>query len=76
MQVSLSGQVLAVDGIPSKLAAAEDVGIEVLILPAGNRPVVEAMRPELRNGGVQLVFVETLREAAAVVMGSEAPEFA
>lgn len=65
-EVTLRGRVLPIGGLKEKLLAARMAHIEKVLVPAKNRPDVEALSREITKG-MEIVFVtsmeEVLREA-------------
>ncbi|MBG0775148.1 MAG: response regulator [Desulfovibrionaceae bacterium] len=68
-EFTLSGRVLPVGGIREKILAAQQAGARVAVFPRGNEAHVARMDPEVRNA-LELVFVDSLDEAAEVVLGA------
>ncbi|MED5370293.1 MAG: endopeptidase La [Myxococcota bacterium] len=64
-EITLRGRVMPVGGIKEKLLAARRAGLRQVILPQGNRPQVEAMKPGTLSG-LQLHFVLDVEQAFAL----------
>ncbi len=60
-EITLTGEVLPVGGLEEKILAAKRSGIKRVLLPSANRPEIEEMKAEIKEG-IELVFVETLDE--------------
>ncbi len=66
-ELSLLGEVLPVGGVREKLMAAQQAGIDVVILPQGSGPVLATMEDEvLRDLDVRLV--SDMQEAARIAL--------
>ena len=67
-EITLRGRVLPIGGLKEKLLAAKNAGITTVLVPEKNRPDVEEIDAEIREG-IRIVFVEhmsqVLREALA-----------
>lgn len=67
-EITLRGRVLPIGGLKEKLLAAKSAGITNVLVPDKNRPDVEEIDGEIKDG-LRIVFVETmqdvLREALA-----------
>lgn len=61
-ELTLTGRVLPVGGIKEKLLAAQRKGLSRIILPAGNRPDVDAL-PREGKRGLELHFIDQARDA-------------
>jgi len=67
-EITLSGRVLPVGGIPEKLLAARRHGIRNVIVPEGNRPDVRKMKKRVLRG-VNIHYVRTMKEVIALLRG-------
>jgi len=66
-EISLSGRVLAIGGLKEKILAARRAGVKRAVVPARNRVDIDDI-PEAVRGDVEIVFVEDVREAVALVV--------
>lgn len=63
-EITLRGNVLPVGGLAEKLVAARRAGMREILLPGRNRPHVEELPSELREG-LTVSFVDSMDEALA-----------
>ena len=70
-EITLTGEVLPVGGLEEKILAAKRSGIKKVIIPAANRPEIEEMKSEIKEG-IDIVFVETLDEFVSKVFPENA----
>jgi ATP-dependent Lon protease len=49
-ELTLTGKVLPVGGIRDKILAARRAGMTTVVLPAGNRPQIDELNDEVREG--------------------------
>ncbi|MCC8105468.1 MAG: endopeptidase La [Clostridiales bacterium] len=67
-EITLRGRVLAIGGLKEKLLAAKQAGITTVLVPAENKPDVEEIQNEIKDG-LKLKYVssmpEVLKEALA-----------
>ncbi len=68
-EVTLTGRVLPVGGIKEKVLAARQSGITTIILPERNRSDIRDIPEETRKE-FNFHFVEDVRDAVAIVLGS------
>ena len=68
-EVSLRGMVLAVGGLKEKLLAAHRAGVETVILPAPNRPSVEADVPKSVLDDLDVHYVTNIWSALEIIFG-------
>ena len=68
-EVSLRGMVLAVGGLKEKLLAAHRAGIKTVILPAPNRPSVEADVPKSVLDDLNVHYVTNIWSALEIIFG-------
>ena len=70
-EITVRGRVLPVGGIRAKVMAAHRSGIARVVMPAANRADWNGLAPSVK-AGVTPVFVDTVGEALAVVLGERA----
>ena len=71
-EISLVGQVLPVGGLKEKILAAHRAGIKRILAPAANRADIEENVPESVKTGIELVYVDSVRQVLSEVFaGSE-----
>lgn len=63
-EITLRGRVLPIGGLKEKLLAAKQAGMSRVLVPAENRPDVEEISPEIRDG-LKIIFVKTMKEVLA-----------
>lgn len=56
-EITLTGEVLKIGGLPEKISAARRGGIRKIILPEENRAEIEKMKAELKEG-IDFIFVK------------------
>ncbi|OAV97940.1 ATP-dependent protease La, variant 2 [Puccinia triticina 1-1 BBBD Race 1] len=61
-EMTLAGQVLPVGGLKEKILAAHRAGIKKILVPAANKPDIEHNVPDSIKEGIELVYVEDVRE--------------
>lgn len=67
-EITLRGRVLPIGGLKEKLLAAKTAGIKTVLVPAKNKPDIEEIEAEIKDG-LELVFVETMAEVLPVAFG-------
>jgi len=67
-EITLRGRVLPIGGLKEKLLAAKTAGIKTVLVPAKNKPDVEEIETEIKDG-LELVFVETMADVLPVAFG-------
>lgn len=75
-EILISGQVLPVGGVTSKLIAAirNRSVVHTVVLPRSNRDTLpQDLLTEVREAGLQLIFVDSVCEAISAVTGCPAP---
>lgn len=60
-EITLTGRVLAIGGLQEKLMAAKQAKIKKVIVPAANRPELEEIKEEIKEG-LELIFVDNVDE--------------
>lgn len=60
-EITLRGRVLPVGGLKEKLLAAKMAGIQTVIVPKENRPDVEELEEEIKEG-IQIVYAEKISD--------------
>jgi ATP-dependent Lon protease len=60
-EMTLTGRILPVSGIREKILAAKRAGVQIVLLPAANREVIEALERDVVEG-LQLVLVSNVNE--------------
>ena len=63
-EVTLRGRVLPIGGLKEKTLAAKNAGIRTVLVPEKNRPDVEEIPAEIKNG-LEILFVETMDDVIA-----------
>ena len=63
-EITLRGRVLPIGGLKEKTLAAKTAGIKTVLVPEKNRPDVEEIPAEIKNG-LELLFVETMDDVIA-----------
>jgi ATP-dependent Lon protease len=66
-EITLHGSILAIGGVPQKLAAARAAGCVAVILPKENEREVNELPPSIHQG-MRLIFVEKAEEAFQEVL--------
>ncbi len=66
-ELTLSGRILPVAGIREKVLAAKRGGVRVVVFPEKNRVDVNDLPPEALEG-LEIVFAESLRDVARVLL--------
>jgi len=64
-EITLRGRVLPIGGLKEKLLAAKTAGIKIVLVPGKNKPDVEEIEAEIKDG-LELVFVETMADVLPV----------
>lgn len=71
-EMTLAGQVLPVGGLKEKILAAHRSGIKKILAPIGNRADIEFNVPDSVKEGIEIVYVEDLRDVLReAFMGEE-----
>lgn len=60
-EITLRGRVLPIGGLKEKLLAAKKAGIQKVLVPEKNRPDVEEIETEIKDG-LEIVFVSHMKE--------------
>lgn len=60
-EITLRGRVLPIGGLKEKILAAKTAGIHTVLVPAMNRPDVEEIPIEIKEG-IEIIFVEKMEE--------------
>ncbi|MCH1981007.1 endopeptidase La [Ruminococcus sp. OA3] len=60
-EITLRGRVLPIGGLKEKLLAAKIAGIRKVLVPAKNKPDVEEIQEEIKEG-LEIVFVSHMKE--------------
>jgi ATP-dependent Lon protease len=60
-EITLRGRVLPIGGLKEKLLAAKNAGITNVLVPSENRPDVEEIAEEIKQG-LRIVFVEKMKD--------------
>ncbi|UWP60588.1 endopeptidase La [Ruminococcus gauvreauii] len=60
-EITLRGRVLPIGGLKEKLLAAKIAGIRKVLVPEKNKPDVEEIQAEIKNG-LEIVFVSHMKE--------------
>ena len=63
-EITLRGRVLPIGGLKEKTLAAKIAGIKTVLVPEKNRPDVEEIPAEIKNG-LEILFVETMDDVIA-----------
>ena len=63
-EITLRGRVLPIGGLKEKTLAAKTAGIKTVVVPEKNRPDVEEIPAEIKNG-LEILFVETMDDVIA-----------
>ena len=58
-EITLRGRVLPIGGLKEKLLAAKKAGMQTVLVPAENRPDVEEISGEIKDG-LEICFMETM----------------
>jgi ATP-dependent Lon protease len=66
-ELTLTGRILPVEGVREKLLAAQRAGITTVILPAKNKPHVEFLEDDVREG-IDIVFVDDVGKVVDTVL--------
>ena len=75
-EITLRGHILAVDRLVERLAAAGRAGIRRVIVPERNRRDVEGLREPQVLAGLDVVYVNSLEEAVALLLPALQPQSA
>lgn len=70
-ELTLTGKVLPVGGIRDKILAARRAGMTTVVLPAGNRPQIDELNDEVREG-LDFRFVGDFAEVVAFMFPARA----
>ena len=60
-EITLRGRVLPIGGLKEKLLAAKIAGIRKVLVPEKNKPDVEEIQAEIKDG-LEIVFVSHMKE--------------
>ena len=60
-EITLRGRVLPIGGLKEKMLAAKNAGITKILVPDQNRPDVEEIDAEIKEG-LTIVFVEKMEQ--------------
>ncbi|MEO0231834.1 MAG: endopeptidase La [candidate division WOR-3 bacterium] len=60
-EITLTGEVIKIGGVPEKISAAKRAGIKRVIMPEENRSEIEKMKPSLKEG-LKFTFVKHVDE--------------
>lgn len=66
-EISLTGKVLPIGGLPEKLIAAKRMGIKTIIIPKKNEPHLEEVNKEITSG-LNLIFAESIEDVLKVAL--------
>ena len=69
-EITLRGRVLPIGGLKEKLLAAKTAGIKTVLVPDKNRPDVEEISAEIKEG-LEIVFVSHMREVLVRALVNE-----
>jgi predicted ATP-dependent protease len=65
-EISASGEILPVGGLPAKIVAAENAGMEEILIPAANKDEVDYwLRKSKLSLRIRITPVETIDEVLA-----------
>jgi predicted ATP-dependent protease len=65
-EISASGEILPVGGLPAKIVAAENAGLEEILIPAANKDEVDYwLRKSKLSHRIRITPVETIEEVLA-----------
>ena len=67
-EITLRGRVLPIGGLKEKLLAAKYAKIRTVLVPAANKPDVEEMEQEIKDG-LNIVFVSSMKEVIKEAFG-------
>ena len=67
-EITLRGRVLPIGGLKEKLLAAKYAKIRTVLVPAANKPDVEEMDQEIKDG-LNIVFVSSMKEVIKEAFG-------
>jgi ATP-dependent Lon protease len=60
-EINLRGNVMAIGGLKEKLLAAKNAGIKKVLVPQENKPEVEEISTEIKDG-IEIIFVEKMSQ--------------
>ncbi|MFQ9516167.1 MAG: endopeptidase La [Eubacterium sp.] len=60
-EINLRGNVMPIGGLKEKLLAAKNAGIETVLVPLKNKPEVEEISDEIKEG-IEILFVEKMSQ--------------
>ena len=66
-EIGLEGEVGAIGGLPQKVAAVKEVGVDVFLVPASQSEEVLAQARAVAGDDVEIIPVATLDEALAAL---------
>ena len=69
-ELTVVGEVLPIGGVREKVLAAKNFGLSHVLLPKGNEPEVQELKPELTKG-LTFHFASTFDEVAAVAFAKQ-----
>ncbi len=69
-EITLTGRVLAIGGLPEKLHAAKRFKIRRVLIPNGNKHELEEIKPEVLNG-IEVLPISSVDEAVDIVFGKK-----
>lgn len=72
-EITLRGRVLPIGGLKEKLLAAKKAGMRTVLVPAENRPDVEEISGEIKDG-LELCFMENMDEVLKAALVGSAPQ--
>ncbi|MDO4345202.1 MAG: endopeptidase La [Eubacteriales bacterium] len=72
-EITLRGRVLPIGGLKEKLLAAKKAGIRTVFVPAKNRPDVEEISQEIKEG-LEIRFAETMEDILPGALASGLPQ--
>ena len=67
-EITLRGRVLPIGGLKEKLLAAKYAKIRTVLVPAANKPDVEELEQEIKDG-LNIVFVSSMKEVIKEAFG-------
>lgn len=74
-EITLRGRVLPIGGLKEKLLAAKMAGVKTVLVPEKNRPDIEELAAEIRDG-LEIRFVSSMTEVIDQAFVHPAPESA